>query len=107
MTHQKKESWLKIEKIKIGSIGLSDNITNSISTYFMQKFLSSNESKPILKAWENITSIKKINNKIEIGYIFKTQNKSSLNSFSEVVINKKDREKIIFYENILKHFQTG
>ena len=98
----KKESWLRIEKIKIGSIGLSDNITNSISTYFMQKFLSSNESKPILEAWDNITSIKKINNKIEIGYIFKTQNKLSLNSFSEFVINKKDREKIIFYEKYIE-----
>ena len=55
----------------------------------MQKFLSSNESKPILEAWDNITSIKKINNKIEIGYIFKTQNKSSLNSFSKLLsINK-------------------
>ena len=98
----KKESWLRIEKIKIGSIGLSDNITNSISTYFMQKFLSSNEAKPILEAWDNITSIKKINNKIEIGYIFKTQNKSSLKSFSEFVINKKDREKIIFYEKYIE-----
>lgn len=98
----KKESWLRIEKIKIGGIGLSDYITNSISTYFMQKFLSSNESKPVLEAWDNITSIKKINNKIEIGYVFKTQNKSSLNSFSEFVINKKDREKIIFYEKYIE-----
>ena len=84
------------------SIGLSDNITNFISNYFIQKFLSSNESIPILEAWNNITSIKKINNKIEIGYIFKTQNKSSLNSFSEFVINKKDREKIIFYEKYIE-----
>ena len=68
----------------------------------MQKFLSSNESKPILEAWDNITSIKKINNKIEIGYIFKTQNKLSLNSFSEFVIDKKDREKIIFYEKYIE-----
>ena len=98
----KKESWLKIKKIKIGSIGLSDNINNFISNYFIQKFLSSNESIPILEAWDNITSIKKINNKIEIGYIFKTQNKSSLNSFSEVVINKKDREKIRFYEKYIE-----
>tara|TARA_B100002019_G_scaffold37436_1_gene31340 strand:- start:682 stop:2043 length:1362 start_codon:yes stop_codon:yes gene_type:complete len=98
----KKESWLKINKIKIGSIGLSENIINYISSHLIQKFLSSDESKPILKAWDNIISIKKINNKIEIGYIFKTQNKSSLNSLSEVIIKKKDREKIIFYEKYIE-----
>ena len=84
---------MKIKKIKIGSIGLSDNINNFISNYFIQKFLSSNESIPILEAWDNITSIKKINNKIEIGYIFKTQNKSSLNSFQKLLSIKKTERK--------------
>lgn len=97
-----KNQWLYISKIKIGDINLSQNITEKLSSYLIKKFLSNKKSQPVIEAWNNITNIKKIDNKIHIKYIFKASKNSSLNNFSDLIINRNEKEKIIFYDRYIK-----
>ena len=96
-----KHKWILPGKIRIGSIQLTQGISETIAKAIYAEFLKQKQSQIALNTWDNITSLSIDNSYLNIAYELPSSTQA-LSSYQSLVLSGDEQSNIIHYSNLLK-----
>lgn len=95
--------WLSPGQLSIGSITLSEKLSQEIADRILTKALAQPESKQMVDAWKNIKGVEKIGEQILIDYVLPKSGNTALTSYQSLVLTADEQQLVAIY---VKHLKT-
>lgn len=95
--------WLSPGQLSIGSIALSEELSQEIADRILTEALAQPESKQMLDAWKNIKGVEKIGEQILIDYVLPKSGNTALTSYQSLVLTADEQQLVAIY---VKHLKT-
>jgi hypothetical protein len=95
--------WLSPGQLSIGSITLSEALSQEIADRILTEALAQPESKQMLDAWKNIKGVEKIGEQILIDYVLPKSGNTALTSYQSLVLTADEQQLVEIY---VKHLKT-
>ncbi len=95
------KNWIKSGKISIGSITLSQAISDKIVDTIFQQIKQSNQGKIALESWNNIKNLNLENKQLTIDFILPKTNNSSYAKYTDLIFTKDEKALIDIYSKKL------
>lgn len=96
-----KLQWIQPGKIRIGSLGLTQGISENIAKTAYAEFLKQEQSRLALSTWDNITGLKIKEGQLIINYKLPDSNQA-LASYQSLVLSSDEQSDIDHYTRYLK-----
>ena len=94
--------WLSPGQLSIGSIALSEELSQEIADRILTEALAQPESKQMLDAWKNIKGVEKIGEQILIDYVLPKSGNTALTSYQSLVLTADEQQLVAIYVKYLK-----
>ena len=93
--------WIQPSRIRVGSIQLSQSISQDITDAILAEALKQPAAKPALLAWGNIKGIQHKGNEITVDYVLPQQGETALSSYESLLFSPDEQQLIAIYEKQL------
>lgn len=95
--------WLSPGQLSIGSITLSEKLSQEIADHILTEALAQPESKQMVDAWKNIKGVEKTGEQILINYVLPKTGNTALTSYQSLVLTADEQQLVAIY---VKHLKT-